>query len=80
MGPVADHGCGFAVVGWQGCQEGGVPGTGSVRSGVVYGALSSHRQTGPAALAIPLQARSVGYGTKAVRGSWLKRWFGTASP
>ncbi|MET7433050.1 MULTISPECIES: hypothetical protein [Streptomyces] len=51
-----------------------------MRSGVVYGALSSHRRTGPAALAIPLQARSVGYGTKAVRGSWLKRWFGTASP
>jgi NADPH:quinone reductase-like Zn-dependent oxidoreductase len=47
---------------------------------VVYGALSTHRQTDPAALTIPLQARSVVYETKAVRGFWLNRWFGTASP
>ncbi|MEV6053448.1 zinc-dependent alcohol dehydrogenase family protein [Streptomyces sp. NPDC052107] len=47
---------------------------------VVYGALSTHRQTDPAALTIPLQARSVIYGTRAVRGFWLNRWFGTASP
>ncbi|MGW1725438.1 zinc-dependent alcohol dehydrogenase family protein [Streptomyces sp. NPDC002306] len=47
---------------------------------VVYGALSTHRQTEPAALTIPLQARSVIYETKAVRGFWLNRWFGTASP
>ncbi|MEU9456434.1 zinc-dependent alcohol dehydrogenase family protein [Streptomyces sp. NPDC048277] len=47
---------------------------------VVYGALSTHRQTDPAALTIPLQARSVIYGTKAVRGFWLNRWFGTAAP
>ncbi|MFG2306913.1 zinc-dependent alcohol dehydrogenase family protein [Actinacidiphila glaucinigra] len=47
---------------------------------VVYGALSTHRQTDPAALAIPLQARSVIYETKAVRGFWLNRWFGAASP
>ncbi|AYN42541.1 NADPH:quinone reductase [Streptomyces dangxiongensis] len=47
---------------------------------VVYGALSTHRQTDPAALTIPLQARSVIYGTKAVRGFWLNRWFGTVSP
>ena len=47
---------------------------------VVYGALSTHRQTDPAALTIPLQARSVIYETKAVRGFWLNRWFGTASP
>jgi NADPH:quinone reductase-like Zn-dependent oxidoreductase len=47
---------------------------------VIYGALSTHRQTDPAALTIPLQARSVIYETKAVRGFWLNRWFGTASP
>ncbi|MFI9247215.1 zinc-dependent alcohol dehydrogenase family protein [Streptomyces sp. NPDC053086] len=47
---------------------------------VVYGALSTHRQTDPAALTIPLQARSVIYETKVVRGFWLNRWFGTASP
>jgi NADPH:quinone reductase-like Zn-dependent oxidoreductase len=47
---------------------------------VVYGALSTHRQTDPAALTIPLQARSVVYEAKAVRGFWLNRWFGTASP
>lgn len=47
---------------------------------VVYGALSTHRQTDPAALTIPLLARSVIYETKVVRGFWLNRWFGTASP
>ncbi|MGW3631390.1 zinc-dependent alcohol dehydrogenase family protein [Streptomyces sp. NPDC005122] len=47
---------------------------------VVYGALSTHRQTDPAALTIPLQARSVIYETKTVRGFWLNRWFGAASP
>ena len=47
---------------------------------VVFGALSTHRQTDPAALSIPLQARSVIYETKTVRGFWLNRWFGTASP
>ncbi|MGW2706942.1 zinc-binding dehydrogenase [Streptomyces sp. NPDC001340] len=46
---------------------------------VVYGALSTHRQTDPAALTIPLQARSIIYKTKVVRGFWLNRWFGTAS-
>ena len=29
---------------------------------------------------IPLLARSVIYETKVVRGFWLNRWFGTASP
>ncbi|MEU3825793.1 zinc-dependent alcohol dehydrogenase family protein [Streptomyces sp. NPDC029080] len=47
---------------------------------VVYGALSTHRQTDPAALTIPLQARSVIYETKTVRGFWLNRWFGTTEP
>ncbi|MGW2445446.1 zinc-dependent alcohol dehydrogenase family protein [Streptomyces sp. NPDC001675] len=47
---------------------------------IVYGALSTHRQTDPAALTIPLQARSVIYETKTVRGFWLNRWFGAASP
>jgi NADPH:quinone reductase-like Zn-dependent oxidoreductase len=47
---------------------------------VVYGALSTHRQTDPAALTIPLPARSLVYEAKMVRGFWLNRWFGTASP
>ncbi|KUN10630.1 NADPH:quinone reductase [Streptomyces yokosukanensis] len=47
---------------------------------VVYGALSTHRQTDPAALTIPLPARSLIYETKVVRGFWLNRWFGTTSP
>ncbi len=47
---------------------------------VVYGALSTHRQTDPAALTIPLSARSLIYETKVVRGFWLNRWFGAASP
>ncbi|MFF4903161.1 zinc-dependent alcohol dehydrogenase family protein [Streptomyces sp. NPDC001068] len=47
---------------------------------VVYGALSTHRQTEPSALTIPLQARSVIYENKTVRGFWLNRWFGTTSP
>ncbi|WP_242625576.1 hypothetical protein [Streptomyces sp. BK022] len=47
---------------------------------MVYGALSTHRQSDPAALTIPLQARSVIYETKAVRGFWLNRWFGTTPP
>ena len=47
---------------------------------VVYGALSTHRQTDPAALTIPLQARSVIYETEVVRGFWLNRWFGKTSP
>lgn len=42
--------------------------------------VSTRQQTDPAALTIPLQARSVIHETKTVRGSWLNRWFGTASP
>ncbi|WP_191839485.1 zinc-dependent alcohol dehydrogenase family protein [Catellatospora chokoriensis] len=67
--------CVAGVVGAQVCQA-LAPG-GEV---VVYGALSTHRQTDPAALTIPLPARSLIYETKAVRGFWLNRWFGTASP
>src|SRR5262245_19358546 len=47
---------------------------------VVYGALSTHRQSDPDALTIPLFARSVIYGTKIVRGFWLTRWFATTPP
>jgi NADPH2:quinone reductase len=47
---------------------------------VVYGALSTHRRTDPAALAIPLQARSVIYETKTLRGFWLNRWFAAVPP
>ncbi|MFF4401928.1 hypothetical protein [Streptomyces sp. NPDC001480] len=50
------------------------------REVAVYGALSTHRQTDPTALTIPLSARSVVYETKVVRGLWLNRWFGIASP
>ncbi len=44
---------------------------------IVYGALSTHRQTEPERLTIPLFARSVIYETKIVRGFWLYRWFST---
>ncbi|MDH6196524.1 NADPH:quinone reductase-like Zn-dependent oxidoreductase [Mycobacterium frederiksbergense] len=42
---------------------------------VVYGALSTHRQTDPDKLTIPIFARSLIYETKSVRGFWLFRWF-----
>jgi NADPH:quinone reductase-like Zn-dependent oxidoreductase len=42
---------------------------------VVYGALSTHRQTAPDKLTIPIFARSLIYETKTVRGFWLFRWF-----
>jgi NADPH:quinone reductase-like Zn-dependent oxidoreductase len=41
---------------------------------IVYGALSTHRQTAPDQLTIPLFARSLIYETKTVRGFWLFRW------
>ena len=46
---------------------------------VVYGALSTHRQTDPDKLTIPIFARSLIYETKTIRGFWLFRWF-TESP
>ncbi|MEV6099259.1 zinc-dependent alcohol dehydrogenase family protein [Nocardia sp. NPDC051981] len=42
---------------------------------VVFGALSTHRQTDPDKLTIPVFARSLIYETKTVRGFWLFRWF-----
>jgi NADPH:quinone reductase-like Zn-dependent oxidoreductase len=42
---------------------------------IVYGALSTHRQTDPEKLTIPVFARSLIYETKTVRGFWLFRWF-----
>lgn len=42
---------------------------------IVYGALSTHRQTEPDKLTIPVFARSLIYETKTVRGFWLFRWF-----
>jgi NADPH2:quinone reductase len=47
---------------------------------LVYGALSTHRQTDPSALTIPLFARSVIYDAKKVRGFWLFRWVVTTPP
>jgi NADPH2:quinone reductase len=44
---------------------------------IVYGALSTHRQTEPEKLTIPLFARSVIYETKITKGFWLYRWFST---
>ncbi|MBV6757858.1 zinc-dependent alcohol dehydrogenase family protein [Rhodococcus opacus] len=41
---------------------------------IVYGALSTHRQTDADKLTIPLFARSLIYETKTVRGFWLFRW------
>jgi NADPH:quinone reductase-like Zn-dependent oxidoreductase len=42
---------------------------------IIYGALSTHRQTDPNKLTIPIFARSLIYETKTVRGFWLFRWF-----
>jgi NADPH2:quinone reductase len=42
---------------------------------IVYGALSTHRQTEPDKLTIPIFARSLIYETKTIRGFWLFRWF-----
>src|SRR6201987_4014069 len=42
---------------------------------IVFGALSTHRQTDPDKLTIPIFARSLIYETKTVRGFWLFRWF-----
>lgn len=42
---------------------------------IVYGALSTHRQTDADKLTIPIFARSLIYETKTVRGFWLFRWF-----
>jgi NADPH2:quinone reductase len=47
---------------------------------LVYGALSTHRQTDPSALTIPLFARSVIYDAEQVRGFWLFRWVVTTPP
>jgi hypothetical protein len=44
---------------------------------IVYGALSTHRQTETGQRTIPLDASSLIYGTKTVRGFWLYRWFST---
>jgi NADPH:quinone reductase-like Zn-dependent oxidoreductase len=41
---------------------------------IIYGALSTHRQTDPDKLTIPIFARSLIYETKIVRGFWLFRW------
>ncbi len=41
---------------------------------LVYGALSSHRQTDPAKFIMPLLAPRLIYSTATVRGWWLPRW------
>jgi NADPH:quinone reductase-like Zn-dependent oxidoreductase len=41
---------------------------------LVYGALSSHRQTDPAKFVMPLFAPRLIYWTATVRGWWLPRW------
>src|ERR1700756_294746 len=41
---------------------------------LVYGALSSHRQTDPAKFTMPLFAPRLIYSTAMVRGWWLPRW------
>src|SRR6201982_615711 len=41
---------------------------------LVYGALSSHRQTDPAKFTMPLFAPRMIYSTTTVRGWWLPRW------
>ena len=44
---------------------------------LVYGALSSHRQTDPAKFIMPLFAPRMIYSTTTVRGWWLPRWVGS---
>jgi NADPH2:quinone reductase len=41
---------------------------------LMYGALSSHRQTDPAKFTMPLLAPRLIYSTTTVRGWWLPRW------
>ena len=41
---------------------------------LVFGALSSHRQTDPAKFIMPLLAPRLIYSTATVRGWWLPRW------
>jgi NADPH:quinone reductase-like Zn-dependent oxidoreductase len=41
---------------------------------LVYGALSSHRQTDPAKFIMPILAPRLIYSTATVRGWWLPRW------
>jgi NADPH2:quinone reductase len=41
---------------------------------LVYGALSSHRQTDPAKFIMPLFAPRLIYSAATVRGWWLPRW------
>jgi NADPH2:quinone reductase len=41
---------------------------------LVYGALSSHRQTDPAKFIMPLLAPRLIYSTATVRGWWLPGW------
>ncbi|WP_197042711.1 zinc-dependent alcohol dehydrogenase family protein [Microbispora rosea] len=47
---------------------------------VVYGALSTHRQTDPAMLGIPVPADAIIFGGRSVRGFFLSRWFATTPP
>ncbi|WP_109478236.1 zinc-dependent alcohol dehydrogenase family protein [Paraburkholderia sp. C35] len=47
---------------------------------LVYGALSTHRQTEPQKLVMPLSAKSLIYQTKTVRGFWLLSWIRSATP
>ena len=42
---------------------------------VVFGALSTHRQTDLDKLTVPIFSRSLIHETKIVRGFWLFRWF-----
>src|SRR5437868_15473165 len=44
---------------------------------LVYGALSSHRQTDPAKFLMPLFAPRLIYSTATIRGWWLPRWVGS---
>jgi len=46
---------------------------------LVYGALSTHRQTEADKLTIPIFARRFIYETKIVQGFFLPRWFATAT-
>jgi Alcohol dehydrogenase GroES-like domain len=61
-------------------ETGVLPGEWLLQTAAGSTVLSTHRQTDPSTLTIPLFARSVIYDAKTVRGFWLFRWVVTTPP
>jgi NADPH2:quinone reductase len=66
------------VAGDVGASIAGAVGAGGTM--VVYGALSTHRQTSADALTLPLFARPLIYQAQTIRGWWLMQWFRRTPP